>query len=102
MILVLFMLICGLISTVGYLADKNGRFCFSALCYMFYGSMLMWSVDLWTELKEEGTEALAMSAEDVLDDLQLTASVTALAVTVWALILVWNRFLSPKFTAARA
>lgn len=102
MILVLFMLIGGLISAIGYIKDRNGRFCFSALCYMFYGSMLMWSVDLYTELKEEGTEALAMTAEDVVDDLLLTASVTGLAVLVWFIVIAWKALITARVAAVKA
>ena len=95
MILVLSMLIFGLISTIGYILDRSGRFRISALCYMFYGSMLMWSVDLYTELKEDGLEALAMNPGDVIDDLLLSASVTVLALAVWGVINALHAFRKP-------
>jgi hypothetical protein len=85
MILVVFMLIAALIATLGYVKDSSGKFRFNTLCYLFYGSFLMWSVDLFVEIREEGINALEMSAADVSDDLLLTASVTALALAVWGL-----------------
>lgn len=87
MILVVFMLICGLLSTLLFLLDRSRKFRFSALCYMFYGSMLMWSVDLGVSLWEEGTAALGITPEEAVDDLQLTASVTALALVSWLILL---------------
>lgn len=93
MILVVFMLICGLLSTLLFLLDRSRKFRFSALCYMFYGSMLMWSVDLGVSLWEEGTAALGITPEEAVDDLQLTASVTALALVSWLILLASDRLL---------
>ncbi|WP_019002679.1 hypothetical protein [Succinimonas amylolytica] len=87
MILVMIMLISGLLATVGYVLDKSGKYSFSALCYMFYGSCLMWVVDLVAGLREEGTAALALTGEEALDDILLSLSVILLALTVWAVIL---------------
>ena len=87
MILVMFMLVSGLLATVGYVLDKGGKYSFSALCCMSYGSCLMWTVDLAAGLLEEGTAALAMTGEEALDDILLSLSVILLALFVWAVIL---------------
>lgn len=83
MILVVAMLVCGLIATILFMADRKRQYRFSALCYMFYGSMLMWTVDLVFSLREEGLDALGMTPDQVLDDLKLSGSVILLALAVW-------------------
>ena len=83
MILVVAMLVCGLTATILFMADRKRQYRFSALCYMFYGSMLMWSVDLVFSLREEGLEALGMTPDQVLDDLKLSGAVLLLALAVW-------------------
>ncbi len=83
MILVGAMLVCGLIATILFMADRKRQYRFSALCYMFYGSMLMWTVDLVFSLREEGLDALGMTPDQVLDDLKLSGSVILLALAVW-------------------
>ena len=83
MILVVAMMVCGLIATILFMADRKRQYRFSALCYMFYGSMLLWTVDLVFSLRGEGLDALGMTPDQVLDDLKLSGSVILLALAVW-------------------
>ena len=84
MILVIAMLICSLLTILGMVADKKKKMHFEFLGYMFFGSLLMWSVDLYTEFSEEGMEVFAPSREDAIDDLLLSLTVTATALLLWA------------------
>ncbi len=94
MILVLAMLACGVLSTVGFVKDCSHRYHFELLCYMFFGSMLMWSVDLAAAVAEEGFEAFKPGIDELIDDIKLSLCVIAAAVVFWAFCL--------KLTALRS
>lgn len=87
MILVLAMFICSVLSTFGFFRDRHRRYHFELLCYMFFGSLLMWSVDLAVAVAEDGVEAFQPGAAEIVDDLKLSLSVIVAAVAIWAVYL---------------
>ena len=94
MILVLSMFVCCVLSTLGFVKDRSRRYHFELLCYMFFGSMLMWSVDLATAVAEEGTEAFKPGVAEIIDGFKLSLCVIAAAVVFWASCLKLTAFKS--------
>ena len=58
------------------------------LCLMFWGASIMWFVDAIVEYSEIGAEFFAQDAADMLNDLYLGLSVTALGLIIWLIILL--------------
>jgi hypothetical protein len=58
------------------------------LCWMFWGASAMWLVDAIFEYAELHAEYFTPAPEDMLNDLFLGLSVIALAMIVWAVILL--------------
>ncbi|NLC73223.1 MAG: hypothetical protein GX684_05580 [Ruminococcaceae bacterium] len=60
----------------------------SILCYIFWGSALMWLVDAVFEYAELGAEFFTPAAADMLNDAYLGLSAVALGMILWLLILI--------------
>lgn len=58
------------------------------LCWLFWGSSLMWLVDALFEYAELKAEYFAPAPADMLNDLFLGLSVVALALVVWVVYLL--------------
>lgn len=58
------------------------------LCWMFWGSSLMWLIDAIFEYAELGAEYFTPAAADMLNDLFLGLSVVALGLIIWLVILL--------------
>ena len=58
------------------------------LCWLFWGSSLMWLVDALFEYAELKAEYFAPAPADMLNDLFLGLSVVALAMVVWVVYLL--------------
>ena len=58
------------------------------LCWMFWGASLMWLVDAIAEYMEVGAEYFTPSAHDMLNDAFLGATVIALAMVIWLVVLL--------------
>ena len=58
------------------------------LCWLFWGSSLMWFVDALFEYAELKAEYFAPAPADMLNDLFLGLSVVALAMVVWVVYLL--------------
>ena len=58
------------------------------LCLMYWGASIMWFVDAIVEYSEIGAEFFAQDAADMLNDLYLGLSVTALGLIIWLIILL--------------
>ena len=58
------------------------------LCWMFWGSSLMWLVDAIFEYAELGAEYFTPAPADMLNDLFLGLSVVALGLIIWLVILL--------------
>ena len=58
------------------------------LCWLFWGSSLMWLVDAIFEYAELGAEYFTPAPKDMLNDLFLGLSVVALAMAIWIVVLL--------------
>ena len=58
------------------------------LCWMFWGSSLMWLIDAIFEYAELGAEYFTPAPVDMLNDLFLGLSVVALGLIIWLVILL--------------
>lgn len=58
------------------------------LCWLFWGSSLMWLVDALFEYAELKAEYFTPAPADMLNDLFLGLSVVALALVVWVVYLL--------------
>ncbi len=58
------------------------------LCWMFWGSSLMWLIDAIFEYAELGAEYFTPAPADMLNDLFLGLSVVALGLIIWLVILL--------------
>ena len=87
-----------IISTiVWYMLDR--RYQLGRLALMYWGAALMWSVDAVFEYKELGAEYFTPAAEDMANDAFLGASVVALGLIIWLVMLLVN---DPKGTIRKA
>lgn len=60
----------------------------SLLCWLFWGSSLMWLVDAVFEYLELGAAIFTPAPLDMLNDLFLGLSVVALALVIWLVALL--------------
>ena len=58
------------------------------LCWLFWGSSLMWFVDAIFEYAELGAEYFTPEPVDMLNDLFLGLSVVALGLIIWLVVLL--------------
>ena len=58
----------------------------SVLCWLFWGSAIMWFVDLCFEYAEEGAKVFEPAFADVLNDSLLGLAVIALALVIWTAV----------------
>ena len=58
------------------------------LCWMFWGSSLMWLIDAIHEYSEIGARYFTPAPADMLNDLFLGLSVVALGLVIWLVILL--------------
>lgn len=60
----------------------------SILCFMYWGASLMWFIDAVFEYAELKAEFFTPALEDMINDAYLGASVVALGLVVWLVILL--------------
>ena len=58
------------------------------LCWMYWGSSIMWLIDAIFEYAELGAEYFTPAPADMLNDLFLGLSVVALGLIIWLVILL--------------
>lgn len=58
------------------------------LCWMYWGASLMWLIDAIFEYAELGAEFFTPAPADMLNDLYLGLSVTALGLVIWLVVLL--------------
>ncbi len=82
-------LFAALISTViWYKNAPKDEMKVNVLCWLFWGSSLMWFVDACFEYAELGAAYFTPSPVDMLNDLFLGLSVVALGMLIWIIILL--------------
>ncbi len=87
-----------IISTVlWYVLDR--KYQLGRLVLMYWGAVLMWSVDAVFEYKELGAEYFTPAAADMANDAFLGAAVVALGLMIWLCILLIK---DPKGTVRKA
>ena len=78
-----------IISTIAwYVIGNRRKLMIGTLCWMFWGASLMWLVDAIAEYMEVGAEYFTPSAHDMLNDAFLGATVIALAMIIWLIVLL--------------
>ena len=75
-------------TAIWYTSEKARLMKVSTLCYMFWGASLMWMVDAIYEYAELRAEYFTPAVEDMINDTFLGISVVALAMVVWAIVLL--------------
>ncbi len=71
-----------------YKNAPEGKMLYSVPCFLFWGASIMWFVDAIFEYIELGAEEYFSPApEDMLNDLFLGLSVTALGLIIWLIVL---------------
>lgn len=75
-------------TVVWYKKPVDNKMCTGALCWMFWGSSIMWLVDAIFEYVELKEEYFTPEPKDMLNDAFLGLSVVALALVVWVVILL--------------
>ncbi len=78
-----------IISTVvWYFCTGRKKYCLNVLCYIFWGSSIMWFVDAVFEYAELKAAYFSPAPEDMLNDAFLGLSVVALGLIVWVIVLL--------------
>lgn len=75
-------------TVVWYRSAPDNTMRVSVLCWLFWGSSLMWLVDAVFEYIELGAECFTPDPADLLNDLFLGLSVVALALVIWLAVLL--------------
>lgn len=75
-------------TVVWYRNAPNNTMRLSVLCWLFWGSSLMWLVDAIFEYMELGAAYFVPAPADLLNDLFLGLSVVALALVIWLVVLL--------------
>lgn len=73
---------------VWYANAPQSKMQLGTLCWLFWGSSLMWFVDACFEYRELGAEFFTPSPLDMLNDAYLGFSVVALGFIIWLIVLL--------------
>ncbi len=78
-----------IISTiVWYFNSKRKELNLSVLCFLFWGSTIMWFVDAVFEYAELGADYFTPSLSDIVNDSFLGLSVVAVGLVIWLAVLI--------------
>lgn len=89
MTLILTTLAAAISLIIFYASQKAREMNINILCYMFGGASLMWLVDVIVELVKDGPEVVFNpSGEEILNEFLLALAVIALALLIWAIIIL--------------
>lgn len=80
--------LAAVISTVVWYTKPESKMKIGTLSLMYWGASLMWLVDAIAEYMETGAEYFTPAAADMLNDAYLGASVIALALVIWLVIVL--------------
>lgn len=80
-----------IISTiVWYVSPKARTLKVGILCYLFWGASLMWLVDAVFEYIKLGAKYFTPGTSDIINDSFLGASVIALGLIIWLVIMLFE------------
>lgn len=71
------------IATAVWYGQKDDSWQVSALCWMYWGAGIMWTVDAVFEYASEGAEFFTPALEDMLNDTYLGLSAAVLGLVIW-------------------
>ncbi len=74
-------------SIIWYKSENARSLKVGALVLMYWGASLMWLIDAIFEYAREGADSFIPAPLDMLNDLYLGLSVTALGLIIWLVIL---------------
>ena len=78
-----------IVSTVlWYVIPKRNEYKLGILPLMFWGASLMWLIDAVVEYLEVGVEYFTPAFSDMVNDAYLGASVIALGLVIWLVVLL--------------
>lgn len=77
-----------IVTAIWYSNEKARRMKVGMLCWMFWGTSVMWLVDAVFEFIELKTEYFTPALTDMINDAFLGLSVVALALIVWVVYLL--------------
>lgn len=75
-------------TAVWYKNAPESKMKIGVLCWLFWGSSLMWFIDACFEYAELGAEYFNPAPKDMLNDLSLGLSVIALGMIIWITVLL--------------
>ena len=75
-------------TVVWYKAEDRREMKLGVLCFLFWGSSLMWLIDAVFEYIELGSAFFSPEISDMLNDFYLGLSVVALSLVIWIVILL--------------
>ena len=76
------------VTVLWYCSARARRLKIGVLCYLYWGASIMWFVDAVAEYTELREEYFTPAPLDMLNDLFLGLSVTALALVIWVVLLL--------------
>ena len=76
------------VTIIWYSSEKARKMKIGILCYMYWGSSIMWTVDAIAEYMEMGADYFMPSAKNMLNDTFLGLSVCVLGLIVWTGVLL--------------
>lgn len=76
-----------IVFTIAWYRNTSENLLLHVPCFMFWGASLMWLADAIFEYAEIGAEYFTPAAADMLNDLYLGLSVTALGTVIWLAVL---------------
>ncbi len=75
-------------TAIWYICEKRDEMKLGILCWLFWGSSLMWFVDAVFEFAELRSEYFTPDFSDMINDTFLGLSVVALALVIWVAVLL--------------
>ncbi|HCA05393.1 MAG TPA: hypothetical protein DEO32_05805 [Ruminococcaceae bacterium] len=75
-------------TVIWYAKSPGNKMMIGTLCLIYWGASIMWTVDAVFEYAKLGAEYFTPKPEEMLNDLFLGLSVTALGLIIWLVVLL--------------